>query len=110
MFKKDSGSELNNLIIMYFGQDYDLIDDSNDILPKIDAYIYASHKGMQISLLEDIESFLTLGDRLEDTFNDYYGSHFDPGLWGTTPKEFLLLVKKRVNQVLNEKRVTDLNE
>lgn len=102
MFKKHSSSELNNLVIIYFGQDYDLIDDSDEIEPKIDAYIAASHKGMKHVLLEDIDSFLALGDALDSTFQDYYGFHFAPELWGTTPREFLLLVKKKVSQALQE--------
>lgn len=102
MFEKYSSSELNNLVIIYFGQDYDLIDDSDEIEPKIDAYIAASHKGMKHVLLEDIDSFLALGDALDSTFQDYYGFHFAPELWGTTPRDFLLLVKKKVSQALQK--------
>lgn len=102
MFKKYSSSELNNLVIIYFGQDYDLIDDSDEIEPKIDAYIAASHKGMKYLLLEDIDSFLQLGDSLDSTFQDYYSFHFAPERWGTTAKDFLLLVKKKVSQALED--------
>ncbi|MEN3753446.1 hypothetical protein ABC733_14665 [Mangrovibacter sp. SLW1] len=46
--------ELDNLIMNYFGRDYDLIDGSDEIRPKIDAYLRQSGKGMQARLLEDI--------------------------------------------------------
>ncbi len=35
---------LDDLIAIYFGQDYDLFDDTEVIEPKIDAFFTASHK------------------------------------------------------------------
>ncbi|KTR98846.1 contact-dependent growth inhibition system immunity protein [Pantoea dispersa] len=83
---------LDDLIFINFGQDYDLLDDSEDIEPKIDAYIAASHKGMQHVVIEDINLFLKECDDLETDFRSHYRSSFAPENWGTTPAKFLDLV------------------
>ncbi len=90
--------ELDNLVCNYFGHDYDLIDDSEELLPKIDAYNRQSGKAMQMALLEDVEEFLSLGEQLNNTFHMKYGDYFDPLLWGTTPHDFLILVRDRVKE------------
>ncbi|MEE9685847.1 contact-dependent growth inhibition system immunity protein [Lelliottia amnigena] len=88
--------ELDNLVENYFGQDYDVIDDSDEIGPKIEACNTHSSKSMQIALLEDIEEFLAQGEQLNVIFKDRYSSYFLPELWGTTPRDFLLLAKDKV--------------
>ncbi|QTF09957.1 hypothetical protein HC231_20070 [Brenneria izadpanahii] len=102
MFSKDCSNELLTLITAYFGQDYDLIDDSQDIRKKIGIYIRCTDRFSKYQLLDNIDDFLGLGDRLDETFRDYYGFHFAPELWGTTPRDFLLLVKKKVSQALQK--------
>ncbi|MCG8709816.1 hypothetical protein JHU04_003080 [Brenneria sp. 4F2] len=102
MFIKNKARELDNLICNYFGQDYDVIDDSEELRPKIDAYNEHSGRAMQLALLDDIEEFLSLGDLLNSTFHDVYCEYFLPDLWGTTPREFLLLVREQVTQFLNK--------
>ncbi|MDU6683219.1 MAG: contact-dependent growth inhibition system immunity protein [Enterobacteriaceae bacterium] len=88
--------ELDNLVENYFGQDYDVIDDSDEIGPKIEAYNRHSSKSMQIALLEDIEEFLAQGEQLDNIFNERYSAYFLPELWGITPRDFLLLAKDKV--------------
>ncbi|WP_226572094.1 contact-dependent growth inhibition system immunity protein [Mangrovibacter yixingensis] len=88
--------ELDNLIMNYFGRDYDLIDGSDEIRPKIDAYLRQSGKGMQARLLEDIRFFLSLGSQLDHAFRTRYGEYFLPELWGTTPEDFLRQVQNAV--------------
>ncbi|QTF08422.1 hypothetical protein HC231_11255 [Brenneria izadpanahii] len=102
MFIKNKARELDNLICNYFGLDYDLIDDSEELQPKIDAYNERSGRAMQQALLDDIEELLSLGDLLDSTFHDVYGEYFDPALWGTTPREFLLLVREQVTLQLKK--------
>ena len=89
-------SALDDLIAIYFGQDYDLFDDSEDIEPKIDAFLAASHKGMQHAVIDDIDLFLKECDDLEGDFRAHYRGTFVPENWGTTPVEFLELVKERI--------------
>ena len=64
--------ELDNLVCNYFGHDYDLIDDSEEIQPKIDAYNRRSGRAMQLALLEHIDEFLTLGKDLNHAFSGRY--------------------------------------
>lgn len=95
--------ELDNLVINYFGPDYDLIDSSDLLIPKIEAYNTRSGKAMQEVLLEDIEAFLSLGAQLDKVFHDRYSTYFIPELWGTTAGDFLLLVKENVLKSLAKK-------
>ncbi|WP_261666961.1 contact-dependent growth inhibition system immunity protein [Erwinia mallotivora] len=97
--------ELDNLVCNYFGHNYDLIDDSEELLPKIDAYNRQSGRAMQTALLEDIEEFLLLEGQLYTVFSNIYGEYFEPALWGTTPCDFLVLVRERVKQAMQEKDV-----
>ncbi|WP_376782835.1 contact-dependent growth inhibition system immunity protein [Pseudescherichia vulneris] len=89
-------SALDDLIGIYFGQDYDLFDDSEDIEPKIDAFLSASHKGMQHAVIDDIDLFLRECDDLDSDFRDRYQRTFVPENWGTTPADFLLIVRTRI--------------
>ncbi|MGE1561343.1 contact-dependent growth inhibition system immunity protein [Pantoea septica] len=93
-------SELDDLIVIYFGQDHDLIVDGTDIEEKIDAYIEASHKGMRHALIADIDLFLDECDNLDKDFKERYDSSFAPELWGTTPAAFLALVRSKITQSL----------
>ncbi|MCL2899172.1 contact-dependent growth inhibition system immunity protein [Brenneria tiliae] len=102
MFSKDCSNELLTLITAYFGQDYDLIDDSEDIRKKIGIYIRCSDRLSKNQLLENIDDFLGLEDSFDETFHDYYGFHFVPELWGTTARDFLLLVREKVSRALQE--------
>lgn len=93
-------SALDDLIFIYFGQDYDLFDDSEDIQPKIDAFLAASHKGMQHAVIDDIDLFLQECDDLETDFRAHYRSAFVHENWGTTPAKFLDVVKCQIRQYL----------
>ncbi|MGK3188029.1 contact-dependent growth inhibition system immunity protein [Enterobacter soli] len=67
---------LDYLVENYFGQDYDVIDDSNEIGPIIEAYTRHSSKSIQIALFEDIEGVLAQGEQLNVIFKDRYSSYF----------------------------------
>lgn len=95
-------SALDDLIGIYFGQDYDLFDDSDEIEPKIEAYIAASHKGMKHALIADIDLFLEECDDVEKDFDKRYEYDFSPELWGTTASAFLALVRDKVSQALQK--------
>ena len=100
MKQRDTPPELDNLVCNYFGHDYDLIDDSEALQPKIDAYNRQSGKAMQMALLEDIDDFLALGDTMNMAFIKRYGVYFDPLLWGITTHDFLVMVREQVNIAL----------
>ncbi|MCX8958739.1 contact-dependent growth inhibition system immunity protein [Erwinia psidii] len=101
MFPSDDCNELNTLITAYFGQDYDLIDDSEDIERKIDIYIRCSDRPSREDLLNNIDTFLAAEDDPERLFLDYYGFHFSPTLWNTTAVGFLQLVRQKISQSLS---------
>ncbi|MBK0468242.1 contact-dependent growth inhibition system immunity protein [Klebsiella aerogenes] len=99
-------NELNSFITVYFGQDYDLIDDSDEIAPKIDAFIADSHLAMKYGLIADIDLLLKEADNPEVEFRIRYGSDFDPHLWGTDALSFLKRVRDRISHSLNEAEPT----
>ena len=107
MKQHDKSLELDNLICNYFGHDYDLIDDSEALQPKIDAYNRQSAKAMQMALLDDIDDFLALGDALNLAFSKRYGVYFDPLLWGITARDFLVLLQDQVQIAIRHPENTD---
>lgn len=88
--------ELDNFIGIYFGQDYDLFEPSDEIEPKISQYIKDSHKGNHYALVADIDLFLSECTDIEKDFKERYKHEFVPANWHTTAKDFLSLVHKRV--------------
>lgn len=93
-------SALDDLIAIYFGQDYELFDDSEEIEPKIDAFLAASHKGLQHAVIDDIDLFLRECDDIEADFKAHYQGCFVPEYWGTTPAEFLQLLRNHISRSL----------
>ncbi|MCA4823929.1 MAG: hypothetical protein KJJ56_11070 [Serratia rubidaea] len=100
--RKFNLNELGCFITIYFGQDYDLIDDSNEIEPKIDAFLNESDRANWYGLLADIDLLVEESDDLDGEFMRRFGFEFDPALWGTNPSHFLQLVKSKINQALSE--------
>lgn len=93
-------NELGCFITIYFGQDYDLIDDSDEIEPKIDAFLHDSHRANMYGLLADIDLLTAESEDLAAEFMERYGDEFDPELWGTTPADFLQRVRDKVSHAL----------
>ncbi|NIF22683.1 contact-dependent growth inhibition system immunity protein [Candidatus Pantoea multigeneris] len=93
-------NELGCFITLYFGQDYDLIDESDDIAPKIEAFIRDSHRANMYGLLADIILLTEESEDLTHEFMERYGDEFDPQLWGTTATEFLAQVREKVSCAL----------
>ena len=48
-------NELGCFVTVYFGQDYDLIDDSDEIDPKIDAFLNDAHTARKHGRIADID-------------------------------------------------------
>ncbi|ENM2493296.1 contact-dependent growth inhibition system immunity protein [Serratia marcescens] len=81
-------SELDNLIVVYFGQDYDLINAEGDITALIAEYIRLATHQQREALVNEIDELLAQ-DNVESLFNQRFGFTFSPELWGTTVSAFL---------------------
>ncbi|CAI2503840.1 Uncharacterised protein [Serratia ficaria] len=81
-------SELDNLIVVYFGQDYDLINEDGDIAALIAEYIRLATYQQRQALADEIDALLAQ-DNVESLFNQRFGFTFSPELWGTTVPAFL---------------------
>ncbi|WP_312412528.1 contact-dependent growth inhibition system immunity protein [Pseudescherichia sp.] len=66
----------------------------------ITAFLSASHKGLQYTIIDDIDLFLRECDDLDSDFRDRYLRTFVPENWGTTPADFLPIVRTRIAQAL----------
>lgn len=88
-------NELGCFITIYFGQDYDLIDDSDEIEPKIDAFLKDAHDTGKYGLIADIDLLTEESDDLEKAFKERFRDEFAPELWGTTASDFLSLVRMK---------------
>ncbi|BEN23773.1 TPA: contact-dependent growth inhibition system immunity protein [Serratia marcescens] len=81
-------SELDNLIAVYFGQDYDLINADGDITALLAEYIRLATHQQREALIEEIDALLAQ-DNVESLFNQRFGFTFSPELWGTNIPAFL---------------------
>lgn len=81
-------SELDNLIVVYFGQDYDLINAEGDITALLAEYIRLATYQQREALVKELDELLAQ-DTVESFFNQRFGFTFSPELWGTTVSAFL---------------------
>ncbi|AXF76997.1 hypothetical protein LU604_04625 [Erwinia tracheiphila] len=102
-------NELGCFITIYFGQDYDLIDDSDEIEPKIDAFLRDAHRANKYGLIADIDQLTDQSKDLEKAFAGHFGDEFAPELWGTTATGFLKLVREKVSASLEADEQQRLN-
>lgn len=91
---------LDSLITIYFGQDYDLFGSGESVEAQIDAWIADTPPALRHGLIGDIEQFIQESDNLEEDFESRYGAEFSMESWGTTPVDFLSLLKKMVTNSL----------
>ncbi len=80
-------SYLDHLMGAYLNQDYDLSGET--ITEVVQCYIDSEGPEMSSGLATDCHKFLEETD-IEGKFRELYSSDFDPSLWGTTAKEFLV--------------------
>lgn len=93
-------SGLDSLIAIYFGQDYDLFGSGESVEVQLEAWIADTPPAARHGLLGDVEQFIEESDNLEEDFENRYASDFSAELWGTTPSDFLSLIKKKVSNSL----------
>ncbi|EMB6253286.1 contact-dependent growth inhibition system immunity protein [Serratia nevei] len=91
--------ELDNLIVVYFGQDYDLINAEGDITALLAEYIRLATHQQREALIEEIDALLAQ-DNVESLFNQRFGFTFSPELWGTTVPAFLQQVRSALAKLL----------
>jgi len=91
--------ELDNLIVVYFGQDYDLINAEGDMTALIAEYLRVSTHQQKQTLIEEIDALLAQ-DNVESLFNQRFGFTFSPELWGTTVTAFLQQVRSALAKSL----------
>jgi len=89
-------SELDSLIAIYFGQDFDLFGSGKNVEAQIDAWIADTSPSLRHTLIDNIEEFTQECDDLENDFESRYGKEFSIELWGMTPADFLSLLRKMV--------------
>lgn len=98
---RENFNELGCFITIYFGQDFDLIDDSDEIEPKIQVFLHTEHRAKWHGLIADIDLFMSENADPEMTFKEYFQDEFDPGLWNTSAVGFLQQVRSRICQEIN---------
>jgi hypothetical protein len=89
-------SELDSLIAIYFGQDYDLFGSGESVEAQIDAWIADTSPSLRQSLIGEIEEFTQECDDLENDFESRYSAEFSIELWGMTSADFLRLLRTKV--------------
>ncbi|QPT11317.1 hypothetical protein I6G37_12220 [Serratia rubidaea] len=94
-------SELNHLINLYFGQDYDLLTDAETVEGVIDGFL--EQNGYQVigDILEEVREFqATYAGRLSEEMAIQFSADFVPESWGTTAQEFFTLVQQKAEKKL----------
>lgn len=89
-------SELDSLIAIYFGQDYDLFGTGESVEAQIDAWIADTLPSLRQCVIGEIEEFIQECDDIENDFKSRYSAEFSLELWGMTSAEFLSLLKRKV--------------
>lgn len=87
--------ELDTLVIVYFGQDCDLIDEDCDFCKLLDDYLNTSTEFNLRMLLANIIEIENQSDGYEVLIARYSGE-FAPDLWDMTAQEWLGTVKARL--------------
>ena len=91
---------LSNVVIVFFGQDYDLFGDSLEKL--MNCAINDSSPEELTRLRDDIARFFeNHKEDLDAAFDKAFEFDFDPKLWDTTADSFL----RQLDRLANEKQV-----
>lgn len=89
-------SELDSLIAIYFGQDYDLFGSGENVEAQIDAWIDDTSPSLRQCLIGEIEAFIKECNDLESDFNSRYSAEFSTELWGMTSVDFIRVLRRKV--------------
>lgn len=94
--------ELDNLVIIYFGQDCDIFDEVCDFDNLLNEYLHTSSAFSLRMLLANLIELSGQADRNEVLIARYNGE-FAPDRWELTTQEWLDIVNRRLVEYMNEK-------
>ncbi|KGT86455.1 hypothetical protein NG99_25775 [Erwinia typographi] len=94
--------ELDNLVIIYFGQDCDIFDENCDFDNLLNEYLNTSSAFSLRMLLANLSELNGQSDRYEVLLGRYNGE-FAPERWGLTAQEWLDIVNQRLIDYMHEK-------
>lgn len=94
--------ELDNLVIIYFGQDCEVIDKECDFDNLLNDYLNRSSAFSLRVLLANLTELHDQADRCQ-VFLSRYEGEFAPERWDLTAQAWLDIVKQRLVAYMNEK-------
>lgn len=94
--------ELDNLVIIYFGQDCDIFDENCDFDNLLNEYLNSSSVFSLRMLLANLVELNGQADRCGVLLARYNGE-FSPERWDLTAQEWLDIVNQRLIDCMNEK-------
>lgn len=94
--------ELDNLVIIYFGQDCDIFDENCDFDNLLNEYLNTSSSFSLRMLLANLVELNAQADRYEILIARYDGE-FSPERWDLTAQEWLNIVNQRLIDHMTEK-------
>lgn len=94
--------ELDNLVIIYFGQDCDIFDENCDFDNLLNEYLNTSSAFSLRMLLANLFELNGQSDRYEVLLGRYNGE-FAPERWDLTAQEWLDIVNQRLIDYMNKK-------
>ncbi|NHB95841.1 contact-dependent growth inhibition system immunity protein [Photorhabdus stackebrandtii] len=100
MEKEIERKYIDDLILTYFHQDYQLFGETIDEI--IDDYLNCQYPITIISLIREIRIFISNSDDVEKDFDSLNYNEFVPELWETTALDFLNHVSKLAQEYLDK--------
>lgn len=94
--------ELDNLVIIYFGQDCDIFDEDCDFDNLLNEYLNTSSEFSLRMLLANLLELNGQEDR-NKVLRDRYNGEFAPSRWELTTQEWLDIVNQRLVEYMDEK-------
>lgn len=91
----DKHCELDNLVMIYFGQDCDIFDADCNFDNLLNEYLTTSSEFSLRMLLANLLEIASQGDGVQ-VFSDRYGLEFAPERWDKTVQEWLDDVNERL--------------
>ena len=101
---REKSCELDNLIIIYFGQDCDIFDANCNFDNLLNEYLNTSSVFSLRMLLANLTELNSQGDRGE-VLLARYGGEFVPERWEMTAQEWLDIVSRRLAEFMNAKEI-----
>ncbi|KMK18959.1 hypothetical protein ABW09_06130 [Pluralibacter gergoviae] len=98
----DKPCELDNLVLIYFGQDCDIFDDNCDFDNLLNEYLTSSSEFSLRMLLANLLEITSQSGGVQ-VFSDRYGLEFAPERWDKTAQEWLNIVYARLLEYMTAK-------